>query len=209
MQNQPGSDLVLAACVRFWPNGSGPEAGQCARIIWPTSSQCFPVDLAQMLMDTTTFWWQVCSRSHTASQNSGYISSASKTTVSPSKKRRLSSEQPWGNALRGTTSTSLTCGSMLWSWDYAWATTDSIPTCSEKLSWHHHQPAGEVLKTRQLNIYCRDAHFCRQQEQMCGQWQSSYMPNSMVTQFFGGVPNVFHDPMLKASLLMDVICIVS
>ena len=25
MQNQPGSDLVLADCVRFWPNRSGPE----------------------------------------------------------------------------------------------------------------------------------------------------------------------------------------
>ena len=33
MQNQPGSDLVLADCVRFWPNGSGPEASRCARII--------------------------------------------------------------------------------------------------------------------------------------------------------------------------------
>ena len=30
-QNQPGSDLVLADCVRFWPNGSGPEASQCAK----------------------------------------------------------------------------------------------------------------------------------------------------------------------------------
>ena len=26
VKNQPGSDLVLADCVRFWPNGSGPEA---------------------------------------------------------------------------------------------------------------------------------------------------------------------------------------
>ena len=26
VQNQPVSDLVLADCVRFWPNGSGPEA---------------------------------------------------------------------------------------------------------------------------------------------------------------------------------------
>ena len=26
VQNQPGSDLVLADCVRFWPNRSGPEA---------------------------------------------------------------------------------------------------------------------------------------------------------------------------------------
>ena len=26
VQNQPGSDLVLADGVRFWPNGSGPEA---------------------------------------------------------------------------------------------------------------------------------------------------------------------------------------
>ena len=35
VQNQPGSDLVLADCVRFWPNGSGPEASQCAKIILP------------------------------------------------------------------------------------------------------------------------------------------------------------------------------
>ena len=44
VQNQPGSDLVLADCVRFWPNGSGPEASQCARIIRPASGQCFPAD---------------------------------------------------------------------------------------------------------------------------------------------------------------------
>ena len=37
VQNQPGSDLVLADCVRFWPNGSGPEERRCARIIAPTS----------------------------------------------------------------------------------------------------------------------------------------------------------------------------
>ena len=43
---------------------------------------------------------------------------------------------------------------------------------------HHHQSATVVLKTRWPNIYCRDAHFCRQQEQMCGQRQSSYTPNS-------------------------------
>ena len=35
-----------------------------------------------------------------------------------------------------------------------------------------------VLKTRRPNIYCRDAHVCRQQEQMRGQRQSSYTPNS-------------------------------
>ena len=42
VQNQPGSDLVLADCVRFWPNGSGPEASQCARTIRPASGQGFP-----------------------------------------------------------------------------------------------------------------------------------------------------------------------
>ena len=47
-----------------------------------------------------------------------------------------------------------------------------------KWSWHHHQPATAVLKTRRLNIYCRDAHFCRQQEETCGQRRSSYTPNS-------------------------------
>ena len=37
VQNHPGSDSVLADCVRFWPNGSGPEASRCARIIRPAS----------------------------------------------------------------------------------------------------------------------------------------------------------------------------
>ena len=41
VQKQPGSGLVLADCVRFWPNGSGPEASRCARIIRPASGQCF------------------------------------------------------------------------------------------------------------------------------------------------------------------------
>ena len=48
VQNQPGSDLVLADCVRFWPNGSGPEGSQCARIIRPASGQCFPADPDRM-----------------------------------------------------------------------------------------------------------------------------------------------------------------
>ena len=43
VQNQPGSDLVLADCVRFWPNGSGPEASRCARIIRPVSGRMQPV----------------------------------------------------------------------------------------------------------------------------------------------------------------------
>ena len=48
VQNQLGSDLVLAACVSFWPNGSGPEASRCARIIRPVSGQCFPADPDRM-----------------------------------------------------------------------------------------------------------------------------------------------------------------
>ena len=48
IQKQPGSDLVLADCVRFWPNGSGPEESQCARIIQPASGQCFPADPARI-----------------------------------------------------------------------------------------------------------------------------------------------------------------
>jgi len=37
--NQPGSDLVLADCVRFWPNGPGPEASRRARMIGPASDR--------------------------------------------------------------------------------------------------------------------------------------------------------------------------
>ena len=44
VQNRPGSGLVLADCARFWPNGSGPEASRCARIIRPASGQRFLAD---------------------------------------------------------------------------------------------------------------------------------------------------------------------
>ena len=44
VQNQPGSNSVLADCVRFWPNRSGPETSRCARIIRPGSGQCFPAN---------------------------------------------------------------------------------------------------------------------------------------------------------------------
>ena len=53
--NQPGSDLVLADCVRFWPSVSGPEASRCARIIRPASGQCFLVDLDRMRIGTGMF----------------------------------------------------------------------------------------------------------------------------------------------------------
>ena len=55
VQNQPGSDLVLADCVRFWPKGSGPEASQCARIIRPASGRCFPVDPDRMRIGSGMF----------------------------------------------------------------------------------------------------------------------------------------------------------
>ena len=55
VQNQPGSDIVLADCVRFWPNGSGPEAIRCARIIRPASGQCFPADPDRMQIGSGMF----------------------------------------------------------------------------------------------------------------------------------------------------------
>ena len=56
VQNQPGSGLVLADCVRFWTNGSGPEASVCsARITRPASGQCFPPDPDQMRIRSGMF----------------------------------------------------------------------------------------------------------------------------------------------------------
>ena len=55
VQNQPGSDLVLADCARFWPNGSGPEASRCARNIRPASGQCFPADPDRMRIGSGMF----------------------------------------------------------------------------------------------------------------------------------------------------------
>ena len=50
--NRPGSGLVLVDCVRFWPNGSGPEASQCARLIQPASG---PTDPDRMQVGPGTF----------------------------------------------------------------------------------------------------------------------------------------------------------
>ena len=55
VQNQPVSELVLDDCVRFWPNGSGPELSRCARLIRPASGQCFPADLEQMRIGSGMF----------------------------------------------------------------------------------------------------------------------------------------------------------
>jgi len=55
VQNRPGSELVPADCVRFWPNGSGPGASQCARIIRPPSGQCFPADPDRMPIGSGMF----------------------------------------------------------------------------------------------------------------------------------------------------------
>ena len=55
VRNQPGSDLVLADCVTFCPNGSGPEASRCARIIRPASGQCFPASPDRMRIGSVMF----------------------------------------------------------------------------------------------------------------------------------------------------------
>ena len=55
VQNYPGSNLVLADCVRFRPKGSGPEASQCARIIRIASGQCFPADPDRMRIGSGMF----------------------------------------------------------------------------------------------------------------------------------------------------------
>ena len=53
MQNQPGSDLILADCIRFGPNGSGPEVN--ASIIRPASGQCFQADPDRMRIGSGMF----------------------------------------------------------------------------------------------------------------------------------------------------------
>ena len=55
VQNQCGSYLVLADCVRFGLNGSGPKASQCARLIRPVSGQRFQADPDQMRIRSSMF----------------------------------------------------------------------------------------------------------------------------------------------------------
>ena len=44
MEKQPDPNWFWLTVSGVGPNGSGPEAGQCARIIGPTSGQRFPAD---------------------------------------------------------------------------------------------------------------------------------------------------------------------
>ena len=55
VQNQPRSAIVPADCVSFWPNGSGQEASQRARIIRPASEQCFRADPDRMRIGSGMF----------------------------------------------------------------------------------------------------------------------------------------------------------
>ena len=55
VQNRPGSDWVLADCVRFWPDGFGPEASRCARLIGPVSGQCFRAEPDRMRIGSVMF----------------------------------------------------------------------------------------------------------------------------------------------------------
>ena len=64
VQNQPGSDSVLADCVRFWPNGSGSEASRCAKIIRPASGQCLRSDPDRMRIESGMFTGIVFSVKH-------------------------------------------------------------------------------------------------------------------------------------------------
>ena len=56
VQNQPGSNLD--GLVRFWPNTSGPEASQCARIVrpgfWQSATSRFPVSHFQIRLRSST-----------------------------------------------------------------------------------------------------------------------------------------------------------
>ena len=58
VQNQPGSDLVLTDCVKFWPNGSGPEARECARTIRPASARRSRTNPDRMRIGTGMFTFQ-------------------------------------------------------------------------------------------------------------------------------------------------------
>ena len=54
-KTSPGSDIVLADCARFGPNGSGPEASRCARIIRPEAGQCCPADPDRLQIGSSMF----------------------------------------------------------------------------------------------------------------------------------------------------------
>ena len=65
-----GSNLVLADCIRFWPNGSGPETNWPPTIIGPASGLRFPANLDQMPIRSGMFTGQLhcCQCLHRSAQ---------------------------------------------------------------------------------------------------------------------------------------------
>ena len=55
VQNQPGSDWVLADCVRFGPDGSGPETNRCAIVTRPASGESLGADPDRMRIGSSRF----------------------------------------------------------------------------------------------------------------------------------------------------------
>ena len=77
--------VVLADCVRFWPNGSDPKGNRCTRIIRPASGQCFPANPDRMWIESGMFTgW--AHKTHTPDTRLSWSKSSrcQQTTVLPS-----------------------------------------------------------------------------------------------------------------------------
>ena len=88
VQNQPRSVLVLADCVRFWPNGSGPEARRYAKIIRPASGQHFQAN---------PDWMRIRSSMFIGLSGWSYVAKSERTTATSSTLKPIALGKLWAD----------------------------------------------------------------------------------------------------------------
>ena len=75
--------------------------------------------------------------------------------------RRLSSEWSRCQGQKGMTITCCPGSSKSFWWPFIQDKTDWTVICTKSWSWHPHQPAPVVKKTRLQSMFCKDAHFTK------------------------------------------------
>ena len=99
-------------------------------------------------------------------------------TMSASVKRRLSSDSSRCQGHRGMTSTCCPGSSKSFWWGFTPDIIDWTVICTANWSWHPHQPASVVKKTKPQSMFYKDAPFTKLQEKMCGLAALPWRPNS-------------------------------
>ena len=153
------------------------------RLIETTSSQTWPKPYSRLQLPRgLVFGYQPTVEYQEMSKRTSFRRRVpeenSIATMSSSAKRWFPSE---GSACQGHREMSITCCSesskWFW-WGFILDITDWTIICTRNWSWHLHQPASLVKKTKPQSMFYKDAPITKLQVKMCGLSALPWWPNS-------------------------------